>query len=165
MDAVESFEFLSASPEDTRRLGKVISGCLPARAIIALQGTLGAGKTFLIQCIAESAGVDRAEVTSPSFSLIQQYQGEFNLVHIDAWRIRDEDEMAELGIDELMSTDAVVLIEWADKFPDLIPADCLQVAIKVDDEDQRTFRFSWPKLATRSGQLGRQLRAALGSAS
>src|SRR5438552_10006282 len=92
---------------ETDRFGALLAAVLPAGTIIALCGTLGAGKTRLVQAIAAACGVRREEVVSPTFVLCQQYRGRFVLNHLDAYRVRDEDEFRELGVEELFSSDAI----------------------------------------------------------
>ncbi len=152
-----------ASPDATRNLARTIARHLWPGAVVTLQGTLGAGKTFLVQSIAESLGIDRRRVTSPTFALIQQYTGRLDLVHIDAYRISDEDEFVALGIDEYFNGDSVVLIEWAEKFADCLPEDRLAISITVLDEQRRTFRISWPQDSARSVEAGRAVCGELAS--
>ena len=88
---------------------------LPPGTTVALCGTLGAGKTRLVQAIAEGLGVNRRDVVSPTFVLIQEYRGRRMIYHIDAYRLRDDDEFQQLGPDEYFESDGLVLIEWADR--------------------------------------------------
>ena len=114
-------EFRSAGLDDTNRLGTALAELLPQRATISLCGTLGAGKTFLVQAIAAAVGVDRQEVTSPTFVLCQEYHGTRTIYHLDAYRITDEDEFYELGIDEYFESDGLTLVEWGDRVADCLP--------------------------------------------
>ena len=110
--------------------------------LLKLSGTLGAGKTYLVQSIAEALGVPRQHVVSPTFTLVQQYECQPPLVHVDAYRINDEDQYYELGIDEHFEGAAVVLIEWAERFGDLLPKASLGVSIRVLDETKREIVLS-----------------------
>jgi tRNA threonylcarbamoyl adenosine modification protein YjeE len=140
-----SITCLSQDDGDTRRLGATIAGCLHAGTLIALQGTLGAGKTSLVRAMAAALGVDPKTVVSPTFTMIQVYPGRLPIVHIDAYRIGDEDEFLELGIHEYLDDESVVVaMEWADRFADLLPADHLQIEIEVLGETGRRFSISWP---------------------
>ncbi len=98
-----------------RRLGAALAEVLPDGTTVALCGTLGAGKTRLVQAIAEAAGVDRRNVLSPTFVLIQEYHGRRTVYHIDAYRLRDADEFLALGPEEYFEGDGLVLVEWADR--------------------------------------------------
>ncbi len=97
---MQAFTFTAANEDDTARLGAALAEVLPAGAVAALYGALGAGKTRLVQALAQALGIDRRQVTSPTFVLIQEYHGRKILYHIDAYRIRDEDEFLALGPDE-----------------------------------------------------------------
>ena len=91
------FVFDAASEADTDRLGAALAGVLPPGTTIALNGTLGAGKTRLVQAIAAACGIDRQDVVSPTFVLCQRYQGDRMIYHLDAYRLHDDDEFRELG--------------------------------------------------------------------
>lgn len=104
----------------------------PRHVVIGLRGTLGAGKTRLVQCLAVAAGIDVADVTSPTFTIVQHYCGKRRIHHIDAYRLADEDEFAELGGDELIEDDdAWVLIEWPQRIAGCLPADALMIEIEL----------------------------------
>lgn len=106
---------------------------LPRRVVIALRGTLGAGKTRFAQSIAVAAGVDVADVTSPTFTIVQHYRGLTRLIHhIDAYRLADEDEFAELGGDELMESDAMILVEWPDRIAGCLPRRVLEIELEIE---------------------------------
>lgn len=109
--------------------------------VIALNGNLGAGKTRLVQAIATAMGVDRSQVNSPTFVLIQEYQGHLPLYHFDTYRLKDTDEFLELGADDLLYSDGVCLIEWADKVSEVLPQDSLKINIEHTSEIARTFYF------------------------
>ena len=110
-----SFIYNSADESATAALGAALAEVLPEGTTVALCGPLGAGKTRLVQAIAEAAGVDRGNVTSPTFVLIQEYHGRRTIYHIDAYRVRDEDEFESLGVEEYFEGDGLVLVEWADR--------------------------------------------------
>ncbi len=126
------------SLEQTKRLGQILATYLPATTI-ALQGTLGAGKTHLAKAIAVGCGIPEDDVTSPTFVICQQYMGKRPLLHADLYRLKDEDEFWELGAEEWFTLPGLVLIEWADKFPRCLPVDHLQIEILVSGPDSRTF--------------------------
>ena len=129
-----------AEDEDaTQRFGKVLAGVLQPGTAVALVGTLGAGKTRLVQAIAAACGVPRGDVVSPTFVLCQQYRGTRTINHLDAYRLRDEDEFRELGGDEILSSDAITIIEWADRITDALPDDYLQIEITVEGPTARRF--------------------------
>ena len=133
--------FESTSENETLRLGSMLAKHLEPGTVVALNGNLGAGKTRLVQAIAAAMGVDRSEVNSPTFILIQEYQGHLPLYHFDTYRLKDTDEFLELGADDLLYADGVCLIEWAEKVIEVLPRDLLQIEIEHTTETARTFRF------------------------
>ncbi len=159
MNELQTCTVESHSVGDTERIGGLVGSCLEPGVTIALNGTLGAGKTNLVQAIAESLRIDRKSVVSPTFTMIQVHQGTYALVHIDAYRIADEDEFFELGIAEYFESDSIVAIEWAGKFADLLPENQIEIEIRVLDESSRRFRFSWPSTAGIASQVGQALAA------
>ena len=110
------------SLEDTDRLGEVLQSALPDGTVVALCGTLGAGKTRLVEAVAKAAGVPTEAVTSPTFVLIQEYRsGCRPIFHFDVYRLRDEDEFLQLGPEEYFDADGLTFIEWAEKVEDCLP--------------------------------------------
>ena len=95
--------YAAADETATAALGAALADVLPDGATVALCGTLGAGKTRLVQAMAEAMGIDRREVVSPTFVLIQQYQGRRTVYHIDAYRVRDEDEKYPSALGKLLT--------------------------------------------------------------
>ena len=136
-----SLQFVSNSEEDTVRLGAALAAALPAGSVVALNGTLGAGKTRLVQAIAEALGIDRHDVVSPTFVLMQEYHGKLSIYHVDAYRIRDDDEFMQLGMDEYFAAKGLVFIEWAERVASCLPADFLTIEIVVISESSRLFRI------------------------
>jgi len=119
----------SHSLDETIAFGKFLATQLQAGDVVSLIGNLGAGKTHLVQAIAEGLGVDQDFVHSPTFVLIQEYSGRIPICHLDAYRLRDLDEFLELGTDELLGGETVCLIEWADRVEEALPRDRLTLRI------------------------------------
>jgi len=109
---------------------------------VGLTGTLGAGKTRLVQGIVEGLGGDDVAVTSPTFSLWQTYPTRPVLHHLDAYRIKTEAEFWDLGIEEWFDTPTLVVVEWADRFPETLPDDSLWIDIEVCEADKRRIRLT-----------------------
>ena len=149
----------AADEAATDALGAVLAEILPDGTTVALCGTLGAGKTRLVQAIAAAAGVDRREVVSPTFVLIHEYQGRRPVYHLDAYRIADEDEFLELGPDEYFDSDALVLVEWSDRVEGCLPEDRIQIQIEVTGPQSR--RFEIVALGTRYGGVIEDCRRRL----
>ena len=126
----------------TAALGAALADALPDGTTVALCGTLGAGKTRLVQAIAEACGVDRRSVVSPTFVLIQEYHGRRTLYHIDAYRIRDEDEFDQLGADEYFESGGLTLVEWADRVEACLPGNRVEVRIEVTGSRRRRFEIT-----------------------
>ena len=109
-------DIISESPEQTIELGRRIGQQLKGGEIIAVCGQLGSGKTHLIKGIAAGAGAqDRKRVTSPTFVIVNEYAGKFDIYHVDAYRLNSVDEFEMIGFDDFCYSGSVVLIEWADK--------------------------------------------------
>lgn len=115
--------------EETRELGARLGRLLPAGAVVALNGPLGAGKTRLVQGLAEAIGLDPRDVVSPTFTLVQEHRGARTLFHFDAYRLRDDDEFLALGVDEYFSAGGLCIIEWAEKVADCLPPDHLEIRL------------------------------------
>jgi tRNA threonylcarbamoyladenosine biosynthesis protein TsaE len=140
---MSEFTFLAASEEETLRLGKLLADVLPAGTVVALVGTLGAGKTRLVQAVAGALGVPREEVTSPTFVLVNEYVGgRLPVYHFDAYRLRDEDEFLELGPEEYFDGPGLTFVEWADRVENCLPPDFLRIDIEVTGDTQRRFMIS-----------------------
>jgi len=119
-------------------LGRRLGNRLFPGAVVALIGPLGAGKTFLARAIAEGLGVaDSRVVTSPTFVLIQEYDGRLPIYHFDAYRLKAVREFADLGVGEYFSGDGVCLVEWADRVMELLPAERLEIRLEVTGETSR----------------------------
>lgn len=132
-----------ASLDDTDRLGERLARYLRGGTCVGLVGTLGAGKTRLAQAIIAAHGIGREAVTSPTFTLVRTYAcGDLTLHHLDAYRIKDEDEFFELGVEELWEDDAaVVLVEWADRVAGCLPPSTLWIEIEWTDTERRVVTF------------------------
>jgi tRNA threonylcarbamoyladenosine biosynthesis protein TsaE len=133
------FEFLARDEDDTDRLGAALAEALPAGTTVALVGTLGAGKTRLVQAFAAACGVPREEATSPTFVLANEYRGRRSIYHLDVYRLRDEDEFVELGPEEYFESDGVTFVEWADRVADSLPAERVEIQCEAVGETERRF--------------------------
>ncbi len=119
----------------SQKLGELINQPL----VIALSGDLGSGKTAFVQGLAKGLEVpDGYYITSPTFTLINEYPGRYPLVHMDLYRLENISDLADIGLDEVLHGQAVIAIEWADKLSDDLPAEHLWVALEIIDDDCRT---------------------------
>src|SRR5262245_34282399 len=107
-----------ADESETDTLGRCLAEILPAGAVVALIGPLGAGKTRLVRSICRAVGVEDGVVASPTFVLVHEYEGRLPIYHFDAYRLRNEQEFQALGPDEYFSSDGWSFVEWADRVRD-----------------------------------------------
>jgi len=117
---------VSRGPDHTRRIAGQLAAALPRRAVIALHGELGSGKTCFVQGIAAALGI-RGPVTSPSFTLINEYRGLRPLTHVDLYRLTGPGEAAGIGLEEHLGADGLTVIEWAERAAGLLPDDTVHV--------------------------------------
>jgi tRNA threonylcarbamoyladenosine biosynthesis protein TsaE len=130
------------SEDETISLGESLARSLPRRCVVLLIGELGAGKTTLAKGIVQGLGAaDPDEVSSPTFTLIHEYGGG-RVYHIDLYRIDDPRELRTLGLDELLDQDAVVLVEWGERFPHLWPPDRIEIHMSAAEGDDREIRVT-----------------------
>lgn len=124
------------SAEETVALGKKVGSLLSANDVVCLTGQLGAGKTTLIQGIAEGFGV-KDYVTSPTFIIINEYQGKLPFFHVDLYRLEEVNDIEDLGIEEYFDRGGVCVIEWAERLKELKPKKCHEIKIDVVSESER----------------------------
>ena len=125
---MKSFE--THGEEETIELGRRIAATLPKRTVVLLIGNLGAGKTTLAKGIISGLGAAESEdVISPTFTLIHEY-GEGSVYHIDLYRLDRAEQAAALGLDDIFDREAVVLIEWGERFPQLLPEDRVEIRLE-----------------------------------
>ncbi len=141
-------EFTTRRAEETVELGKKIGAFLLPNDVIALIGPLGAGKTTLIQGVAEGLGV-KDYVTSPTFIIINEYLGRWPFYHIDLYRLDEVKDIEDLGIEEYFDRGGVCVIEWAEKLKELLPKNAEKIEIEVVSENERKICVS-SGLAARS---------------
>ena len=131
------FHHISRSEEDNLEIAKNILHTCKDANIFAFYGNLGAGKTTLIKRFCEALGVAEA-ITSPTFNLVNEYQGTNNTIyHFDFYRIKSEIEAYDIGTDEYFDSDAYCFIEWPEKIPSLLPEEAIQIHITVEASQQR----------------------------
>ena len=131
--------------KETILLGERIGRSLKPDDIVALSGCLGAGKTTLIQGIAKGLGVENW-VTSPTFTLINEFEGKLNLYHIDLYRIENIDDAEDLAIEEYFTKGGVTVIEWAEKIDSILPEKTIRIGIKIVSENERSIDIKGIKI-------------------
>jgi len=128
--------------EETRALGTCLGQWARAGDIVACRGALGAGKTTFVQGFAEGLGVGGDDyVRSPTFALVHAYHGRIPLYHFDFYRLSSYSEVQDIGFEEYLEAGGVVIIEWADKFPEILPPMRLEVSIRIADSDRRWLQW------------------------
>jgi tRNA threonylcarbamoyladenosine biosynthesis protein TsaE len=133
-------DILSNSEEETEAAGERLGASLKAGDVVLLYGELGAGKTAFVRGLARGVGAPPDDVSSPTFTLIQEYAGRLKLHHVDLYRLEAK-EIPDLGLDDLVSGDGVVAIEWAERW-DGRPGDAIEVELEHVSDDLREIRIS-----------------------
>jgi tRNA threonylcarbamoyladenosine biosynthesis protein TsaE len=149
------------SPDEaaTRAIGAALAGLLDPGDVVGLNGDLGAGKTRLVQGAADALGAE-GPVLSPTFMLVREYDGDPPVHHVDAYRLSGPLELEDLGLEDVLSADAVVFVEWADRVAAALPDSWLELVLHIRDDDHREIEVhphgqAW---AARGGRLAAALQ-------
>ncbi len=136
--------FHSESPEQTIAFGLSLGKRLKKGDVLALQGTLAAGKTTITKGIAQGLGIDD-NITSPTFTLISEYPGALPLYHMDVYRLDSPDDFLNLGVEELIYGDGVCIIEWSEKVMEILPKSAIVIKLEAEEGERRTITVeNWP---------------------
>lgn len=141
----------TASPEETEALGERIGRQLRSGDVVALTGELGSGKTCLTRGIARGAG-STARVSSPTFILMREYPLEgkrYAMRHLDLYRLAGADDLIDIGGDEVLGAEGVVVVEWADKAEALLPTNAVRVQLEIVGRDRRRAHIESPERTLR----------------
>jgi tRNA threonylcarbamoyladenosine biosynthesis protein TsaE len=139
-------QIITKDAEETIKIGRIIGECLTAGDIVALIGELGTGKTCLTQGIARGLGVpDYYAITSPTFTLINEYPGKYVLYHFDVYRLQGSIDMYNMGYEEYFFGKGVSIVEWAEKIIDIIPDNAIKIFFTFLDENMRRIEISAPE--------------------
>jgi tRNA threonylcarbamoyladenosine biosynthesis protein TsaE len=125
-------------------LGEGIARHLRGGSVVALRGELGTGKTCLVKGIARGLGVDET-ITSPTYTIISEYQGRLPLYHIDAYRLGGDDDFLALGAEELLYGGGVSVIEWSERIPRSIPPEAIRIELRIAEKGGRRIAISGPE--------------------
>ena len=129
--------FISNSPAETEAIARQIAGDLVGGSVLALKGELGSGKTLFTQGLVAGLESDAA-VTSPTFTIVHEYQGQrLPVYHFDFFRLENRESAVRLGLEDYFFSDGVSVIEWADRFPELIPEQARWISFEIKSERQR----------------------------
>ena len=134
-------KIISESPEATQRIGSDLARRIRIPGVILLRGDLGSGKTTLTRGIAEGLGLeDLTLVNSPSFTLVNIYQGKCPIYHVDLYRLRGERDLYSIGLDDFLGNEGVTIVEWSERLS-YAPADAMEVVIEDAGEDRRVLHI------------------------
>jgi tRNA threonylcarbamoyladenosine biosynthesis protein TsaE len=133
---VKSRTIRTQSEEETIALGEILARELPAKIVVLLIGNLGAGKTTIAKGIVKGLGAaHQDEVSSPTFTLIHEYGPA--VYHVDLYRLDRAEQVASIGLDEIFERRAVVLVEWGERFPELMPEERVEIRLRAVGEGER----------------------------
>ena len=129
--------FISNSPAETKAIGRQLANDVEAGAVLALKGDLGSGKTLFTKGLVAGLGCSAA-VTSPTFTIVHEYQGgRLPVYHFDFFRLENRESATRLGLEDYFFGEGVSVIEWADRFPDLLPEQARWISFEIKAERQR----------------------------
>ena len=138
-------KLISDSREQTLEMGRLIGEILERGDVVALIGELGSGKTCLTQGLAKGLGVEEnVPVVSPTFTLINEYPGKIPLIHLDVYRLSGPRDLEDMGYEEYFEGGGIIVIEWAEKIRDILPAKTLFVGMRYIDENTREMILEGP---------------------
>ena len=138
-------KLISDSREQTLEVGRLIGAILERGDVVALIGELGSGKTCLTQGLAKGLGVEEnVPVVSPTFTLINEYPGKIPLIHLDVYRLSGPRDLEDMGYEEYFEGGGIIVIEWAEKIRDILPAKTLFVSMRYIDENTREMILEGP---------------------
>ncbi|MGN0181366.1 MAG: tRNA (adenosine(37)-N6)-threonylcarbamoyltransferase complex ATPase subunit type 1 TsaE [Candidatus Ornithomonoglobus sp.] len=129
----------SYSCEDTAAIAAELADTLKGGEFVAMYGDLGAGKTAFVQGLAKALGITR-HVTSPTFTIVNEYEGRLPLYHFDVYRIADPEEMYEIGYEDYLDAGGVCIVEWSELIEELFPEEYIKITINKDDTKDLDYR-------------------------
>lgn len=132
---------VSKSPKETRDIARRFAGEVKAGDVICLSGELGAGKTHFVQGFMQGMGTSGEEVTSPTFTIINEYSGKFPVYHFDCYRLKQYEEALEIGAEEYLFGSGICIIEWPEKIEPILPDSCKRIELSVTDSETREITF------------------------
>lgn len=131
----------SSSVEETLQIAESYSKTVKPGDIICLKGDLGAGKTHFVKGFVRGFGILESEVSSPTFTIINEYHGELSVYHFDCYRLEHPEEALEIGAEEYFYGDGVCIVEWPERILDILPEEVKNITIKTISENEREFTF------------------------
>ena len=131
---------ISHSYAETEAIGFETGKSLRKGSVISLRGSLGAGKTVFAKGVARSLGITEA-IVSPTFTIVQEYDGTMKMYHLDLYRLSGEDEFESMGGEEFLYPDGISLIEWSEKIDSMLPDDTIYVSVTINDDQSRNIEI------------------------
>jgi tRNA threonylcarbamoyladenosine biosynthesis protein TsaE len=133
-------KYISNSVDETKKIAYEFAKNLKSGDALCMYGDLGVGKTAFVQGLAQGLGIDEP-ITSPTFTIVNEYEGDLPLYHFDVYRIADSDEMYEIGYDEYVYGDGVSVIEWPQLIEDILPENRYDITISKDYDKGENYRI------------------------
>ncbi|RAK07087.1 tRNA threonylcarbamoyladenosine biosynthesis protein TsaE [Halanaerobium saccharolyticum] len=131
-----SYSIITESPAETKDFGRELAELIEIPTLVLLKGELGTGKTLIIKAAVSALGY-QGDVTSPTFNLVQEYQAEVEIIHMDLYRLNSSDELLDIGFEDYLNRNAVIFIEWPELALPLIPADFIFINLEKISAEQR----------------------------
>jgi len=141
MEEINGFVILKTITElETMKAGYALGSILKKGDVVCLEGDIGVGKTVFVKGMAASLDV-KEYVTSPTFTIVNEYNGKFPVYHFDVYRISDLEEMSEIGFEEYIYGDGVTIVEWADLIREILPGECIWIKLERDSSENGDMRI------------------------
>jgi tRNA threonylcarbamoyladenosine biosynthesis protein TsaE len=135
-------KIVTKSYDETIALGRRLGGLLRGGEVFALTGELGSGKTVFVRGLVEGVGLDPRMVTSPTFVIMNLYQGPLSVCHIDAYRLSGATDLDDIGVRDFFNSKNICVVEWAERVADAMPPELLFIEIRIVDDEIRELTFS-----------------------
>ena len=133
----EVIQYHSENEGDTIYLGEIIGNLAETGQVILLSGELGSGKTVIVKGLAASLNINKKSITSPTYTLINEYSGKYSLYHMDLYRLEVKEELIDIGFEDYLYREGIIVIEWPEIACDIIPSDYLFLKLKILNKDER----------------------------
>ena len=151
------FTCMTSSPEETGHLAELVGQKIREGTVLCLEGDLGAGKTLFVQSLARTLGVE-GDVTSPTFNLMNVYEGICRIYHFDLYRLETEEELDDIGFYEYTEEpEGIVVIEWPNKFPESLPEDYIDVRIRKLSENSNERQIDFSSIGAKNQEFIKEL--------
>ena len=130
-------QIISNNVQETEKTAEEFASALKCGSVISLRGSLGAGKTVFAKGIARALGINEA-IVSPTFTIVQEYEGKMKMYHLDLYRLSGCDEFESMGGEDFLYPDGITLIEWSEKIEEMLPDNTIYVSIIINEDQRRT---------------------------